>query len=121
MDPEIEARDEQESTRQELDSERVRAVVDAVAAFRRLDEGEGNAGALHRPPVDGALVFGNVDAVHRIAVRRSALKGIDRVGVGETGRGERQHGIGEVVGDLRASGDGERACGGDETDDVPEH
>ncbi|MGZ2484525.1 hypothetical protein ACVITL_003048 [Rhizobium pisi] len=44
----------------------VEAGIDPVLAFRRLDEGEADAGVPYCAPVDIALPFGNVDAMDGI-------------------------------------------------------
>ncbi len=49
-----------------------KGIVDMVAAFCRLDDGEGDIVGGNTPPVDQPLMMGNVDAPDRIpaAVRR---------------------------------------------------
>src|SRR5690606_5150020 len=41
----------------------VEIVIDAVAAFGRLDEGKGNAACLCLSPINRGLVFGDIGAV----------------------------------------------------------
>ncbi len=63
----------------------LKAVIDPVAAFGRLDEGKGNATGANGAPVNIGLVFGNVRAVDRIVPRRLAGP-VVRVAIPETGR-----------------------------------
>src|SRR3546814_13339029 len=62
--------------------------IEAVAAFRCLDEGEGNAGCLHGPPVDLAVPLRHIDPVDVVAMGMPGTE-IDRVGVLEPGLGNR--------------------------------
>ena len=59
-------------------------IVDPIAAFGGLDEHEVDAIGARRRPVDLALVFGNIRAVHRIAMRRTAFE-IDRISFRKVG------------------------------------
>ena len=61
----------------------IEIVVHAVAAFRCLDEGEGDAARPRRVPVDRGLVFRHVGAVDGVAPGRAAVP-LVRVGILET-------------------------------------
>lgn len=67
--------------------------IDAIGPFRRLDEDEGDTGFAHGAPIDIAIPFGDVDAVHLMAVRVVHAE-ILRVGIGKfrlgNGRGFKQ-------------------------------
>ena len=60
-------------------------IVHPVAAFGAFDEGEGDAIGLGGAPVNVALIFGNVCAMHRVGVRLAAVIGAGSVSVKRCG------------------------------------